>query len=92
MVLVPENVKTLSKKGAKVSVVKGGSFLAMKCTWPRAPPSRARRTCGKNDVVVAINNPGAEALKKLENRTIVSQLNARNDPSVYDRLVEQKAT
>jgi len=93
--LVPDNVKALAAKGAEVHVTKGAGHLAGYSDEQYV--AKGAKIVGaddawKSDVVVSINNPGPELLKKVENRTIVSQLNARYSPEVYDQLEKQGAT
>eukprot|EP00457_Paulinella_chromatophora_P001025 gb/GEZN01001027.1/.p1 GENE.gb/GEZN01001027.1/~~gb/GEZN01001027.1/.p1 ORF type:complete len:1044 (-),score=166.48 gb/GEZN01001027.1/:264-3140(-) len=46
----------------------------------------------KKDVITAIRAPPAEDLTKVENRTIIAQLGARNNAAAIDQLAAQKAT
>lgn len=93
--LVPDNVKTLVGKGAAVSVSDGAGAGAgfSNADYERAGASIVdAEAVWKQDVVVSINAPSTEALAKLENRTIISQLGARGNPAVYEQLAAQKAT
>ncbi|GBG26917.1 NADP transhydrogenase, mitochondrial [Hondaea fermentalgiana] len=93
--MVPENLDKLVKKGAEVQV-QDGAGVAAGFSNSQYEAAGAKIVSGeevwKSDVVVTINKPSSDDLKKLEDRLIVSQLQARNDPAVYDQLAEQKAT
>jgi len=93
--IIPDNVKALVKKGAKVQVESGAGTLsgfndaAYEAQGATIVDSSA---VWKSQVVSAINKPSVEQIKSLEDRTIIAQLLNRLDDGVQKQLVSQGAT
>mmetsp|Transcript_10455 Transcript_10455/g.17035 ORF Transcript_10455/g.17035 Transcript_10455/m.17035 type:complete len:1024 (+) Transcript_10455:45-3116(+) len=95
VVLVPENVKTLVGKGATVNVAKGaGEQAGYSDAQYSAQGAKivGQDDVWKNDLLLSINCPSAENLKKIGDRTIISQLQPRQHPEVVDQIAAQKGT
>ena len=92
--IVPDNVKLLIKKGAKVRVEAGAGELSgfSDALYKEAGAEiAAEGAVWKSEVVVKINAPSAEQVKSVENRSIIAQLNSRLNTDIKPQLVEQKA-
>jgi len=93
--LTPDNVATLTKKGAKVTVEKGagvGSGFS-DANYVEAGATLADgATCWKQGVVMKVAIPSIEELAKVEDRVFLGQLGARINPGLVDQAAAQKAT
>jgi len=93
--LVPDSVEFILKKGGEVKVEAGAGAA---CGYSDAMYEAAgakiveEDDVWKSDVVIKIRPPELETAKKLENRMIIGQLMARQNPELMDQLANQGAT
>eukprot|EP01051_Picozoa_sp_SAG22_P000916 SAG22_NODE_30_length_28348_cov_12.488584_13_plen_233_part_00 len=93
--LVPDNVKTLVKKGAKVQIESGAGVLAgySDGLYESAGATIVdSKKVWKSDVVAKVRTPTAEEAAALENRHLIAQLMARQNPELVDQLAGQGAS
>lgn len=93
--VVPDNVKTLVKKGAAVQIESGAGLLAGYNDFQYEAAGASivdTEKVWKSDVVVKIRTPTTEEAAALENRHVIAQLMARQNPELVDQLAGQGAS
>jgi len=93
--LVPAGIEQLIKKGASVQVQQGAgvkSGISDQVYTSAGATVVSRDEVWKSDLVVTVRPPSAEEAKKLENRHILGQLNARQNTSLISQLASQNAS
>jgi NAD(P) transhydrogenase len=93
--MIPDNVKTLVKKGAKVQIEKGAGRAAgfQDAQYEAAGAAIvSTKDIWKSNIVVKICTPTEEEAKQLENRHLIAQVMARQNPAIIDQLAKQGAS